>query len=81
MGGVFPGQGPAIIENSLTPVVWAGDQFDELESAAAKAGIGARSFAVHLEIDTGMSRQGVAPDDLASVLNRFGPARRCVSKR
>jgi alanine racemase len=73
MGGIFPGQGSAILENSLTPVVWTGDQFDELEAATAEAGTGSGSVAVHLEIDTGMSRQGVAPTDLESVLNRFGP--------
>ena len=31
------------------------------------------SIPVHLEIDTGMSRQGVAPDQLAPLLARFTP--------
>lgn len=72
MGGIFPRQGRSLIQGSLTPVVWAPDQFDELEAAAAGAGMSAGSVAVHLEIDTGMSRQGVAPAELDSVLKRFG---------
>ncbi|HET6206791.1 MAG TPA: alanine racemase [Terracidiphilus sp.] len=73
MGGIFPGQGPALLQHSLTPVVWAADQFEELETAANEAGLGRGSVPVHLEIDTGMSRQGVAPDDLEKILKRFGP--------
>ena len=73
IGGAFPGQGAAVLEHSLTPVVWDGWQFDELESAARARGAAPQSIAVHLEIDTGMSRQGVAPEDLARLLTRFGP--------
>ncbi len=73
MGGIFPGQGPAVLQHSLTPVVWATDQFEELETAAKKAGMGTGSVPVHFEIDTGMSRQGVTPADLEPILKRFGP--------
>jgi alanine racemase len=73
MGGIFPGQGPALLQHSLTPVVWATDQFEELETAANEAGLGQGSVPVHLEIDTGMSRQGVAPAELEQILKRFGP--------
>ena len=52
IGGVFAGQGSAVILNKLTPVVWEPRQFDELERAARAIGI--RSLSVHLEIDTGM---------------------------
>jgi alanine racemase len=72
MGGVFPGQGPAIIENSLAAVAWAPNQLDELESAAQAAKAAPRSIAVHLEIDTGMSRQGAPVNHLAPLLERFG---------
>ena len=60
MAGVFPGQGPAIIEHNLTPVVWEPAQVDSLESAARAAQLRAGSLSVHLEIDTGMSRQGAS---------------------
>jgi alanine racemase len=72
MGGVFPGQGPAIVEHSLAAVAWTPDQLDELESAARAANAAPRSIAVHLEIDTGMSRQGAPVDSLASILERIG---------
>lgn len=73
IGGVFAGQGTAVLEHSLTPVVWDKWQFEELESAARAAGATPQAIAVHLEIDTGMSRQGTALDDLSSLLARFGP--------
>jgi alanine racemase len=75
MGGAFPGQGAELAANRLTPVVWDPLQIDEL---AALPGLPPASLAVHLEIDTGMSRQGVSLDDLPSLLARFtasGPLR------
>jgi alanine racemase len=72
MGGVFPGQESAVVENNLTPVVWEPYQLDRIEAAARAGGTGAGSIAVHLEIDSGMSRQGVAPDNLDPVLSRLG---------
>ena len=76
MGGLFAGQGAAVIEHRLTPAVWEHWQIDELEAAARRLGTGPRSVPVHLEIDTGMSRQGVAigdsaPEALSSILQRF----------
>ena len=47
---------------------------DELEGAAQKAGLRAGSLPVHLEIDTGMSRQGVSLDGVAPALARFHPS-------
>lgn len=70
MSGCFPGEGAAVVRHGLTPVVWEHWQLDELENAASAAG--ARTLSVHLEIDTGMSRQGVSLDGLAEVLARFG---------
>jgi len=76
MGGVFAGQGPAVAKHGLTAVVWEPWQLDELEGAARASGgqSGAQSVGlpVHLEIDTGMSRQGVGVEGLSSVLARFG---------
>jgi alanine racemase len=73
IGGVFPSQGAAVVEHGLTVVAWEAWQLDELQAAAQAAGAG--SVPVHLEIDTGMSRQGVGPtggNGLASLLGRFG---------
>ncbi len=78
MGGFFPGQAEAVVKHGLTPSVWTVQQLDELEEAArtagsGKAGQGAESFPLHLEIDTGMSRQGVSLDELPGFLARFTP--------
>ena len=73
IGGVFPGQAAAAIQFQLTPVAWEPWQVDELVSAARAAGSQPGSVPVHLEIDTGMSRQGVSPSDLATIFARFGP--------
>lgn len=71
IGGVFPGQAEAVIAHRLTPVVWEPYQLYLLEGAARAAGLVAGNFAVHLEIDTGMSRQGADVDDVAGVLAHF----------
>lgn len=71
MGGIFPGQGAVALANTLTPVIWDAGHVDELESAARAAGALPHSVAVHLEIDTGMSRQGAAPEDLPALLAPF----------
>ena len=70
LGGAFPGQGGDVIRHRLTTVVWETAQIDELEAAANAAG--AHAVPVHLEIDTGMSRQGADAEGLARVLPRFG---------
>ncbi len=74
ISGPFPGEGAAAIEHRLTAVVWEPWQLEELESAARNAGCGERGVPVHLELDTGMSRQGVALGDLEAVLARFVPS-------
>ena len=58
MCGMEPGYAGRIVEHRLTPVVWTPSHVQALESAAGQAG---RRVAVHLEIDSGMSRQGAAP--------------------
>lgn len=56
-----------VLEESLTPVVY--DPAD-LERFAEAAVIRGRPAEVHLKVDTGMSRLGVAPADLPAVLDR-----------
>ncbi len=73
IGGVFPGQAAAAIQFQLTPVAWETWQLDELLAAARAAGAQPGSLPIHLEIETGMSRQGAGPNDLAAILARFGP--------
>ena len=69
MSGCYPDQGAAVVMNRLTPVAWDPWQLDELEGAARASGVD--SVAVHLEVDTGMSRQGVDLGGLGAILARF----------
>jgi alanine racemase len=48
----------SIVEHRLTPVVWTPEHVQAVEAAAERAG---GRVAVHLEIDSGMARQGAAP--------------------
>lgn len=68
LAGPFPGQAQDCIFHGLTPVVWELSQLDELAEAHPE---GAPQLAVHLEVDTGMSRQGAALDDLQPILDCF----------
>ena len=71
MSGMFDGEADAVIDLGLTPVVWEAWQVDLLEEAAARRRMPAGSVAVHLEIDTGMSRQGVRLAEAPALLSRF----------
>ena len=72
IGGPFPGQGAAVIAQRLTPVVWEAWHLEELEAAARAADCAPGSVVVHLELDTGMSRQGVGAGELDAILASFG---------
>lgn len=71
MSGVWRGEAEAAIEHRLTPAVWEPFHLEWLDKAARRQGLGASEFPVHLEIDTGMSRQGVGLADLKALLERF----------
>jgi alanine racemase len=73
VSGFARGQAPAAIEFQLTPIAWEQWQLDELAAAARAAGAAPGSVPVHLEIDTGMSRQGVLPSELSSIFSHFAP--------
>jgi alanine racemase len=79
LSGIVPGDAETVIDQGLTPVVWEPWQLDLLEAAGRARGLAAGSLAVHLEIDTGMSRQGVRvvgteiSPGAAAVLRRFHP--------
>jgi alanine racemase len=75
MSGVWEQEADAAIEHRLTPVVWETVHLDWLEEAARRRGLSAQSVPVHLEIDTGMARQGVRLAHLAALLERLGDAK------
>ncbi len=70
MSGIFPGEADTVIDQGLTPVVWEPWHLDLLEGAATARSMPPGSLPVHLEIDTGMARQGVR-GSLDSLLLRF----------
>ncbi|MDE1163485.1 MAG: alanine racemase [Acidobacteriaceae bacterium] len=56
-----------VVRWRLTPSVWTSKHVAALDAAANEAG--AKDIAVHVEVDTGMSRQGAAPGEgLVAVL-------------
>jgi alanine racemase len=60
----------SIVQQGLTPVVWQRRQMQCLAEAVARRGAGS-PLRVHLEIDTGMARQGVAPGEELHALLRW----------
>jgi alanine racemase len=68
MSGLLGEDADAMVQQGLTAVVWGRQQMEWLVEAAARQGTGL-PVPVHLEIDTGMARQGVAPgEELEAVL-------------
>ena len=57
-----------VVERDLTPVVWTVEHVGMLERAAEAAG---KVVRVHLEIDTGMARQGADSEWVAVVAERL----------
>jgi alanine racemase len=66
MSGIWRGEALAAVEHNLTPAVWSAEQISELNAAAEKRAEAA--FPVHIEVDTGMSRQGVRLTNLPKLL-------------
>ena len=65
MCGLEAAEVPVLVEHHLTPVVWFAEQVDWLAAHAPRD----HPLRVHIEIDTGMARQGVRPgDDLGRLL-------------
>ena len=73
MSGIWEGEADAVVEYGLTPIVWESFHLDLLEAEARRQGLHPRSIGVHLELDTGMSRQGVSLHTAAlkEILMRF----------
>jgi len=66
MTGFWRGEEAEIVRLKLTPTVWERWQIEALEAAAAALGV--VRHPVHLKVDTGMGRLGVAVDQLGEVL-------------
>lgn len=72
LGGFFPDQAGDIVELGLTPFIFDRAVIAPLDEAAREQG---RSpFPVHLKIDTGATRLGVMPSELARALDELRSA-------
>jgi alanine racemase len=71
MTGFWRGEESEIVRLRLTPTVWEPWHVESLENAAAS---GTVRQAVHLKVDTGMGRLGVALAELPAVLRALGAA-------
>jgi alanine racemase len=76
MSSLWHGEADTLLDRSLTPVVWEPYHFELLVEAARRRNLGrakiAANIPVHLEIDTGMARQGVAPGQpLAALIAQY----------
>jgi alanine racemase len=66
MTGFWRGEEEEIARLRLTPTVWEPGQVELLEKAASKLAL--PGLPIHLKVDTGMGRLGVAPEDLPQII-------------
>jgi alanine racemase len=73
--GFWRGEEQEIVRLRLTPTVWETEQIALLEKAAAELKV---RHPVHLKIDTGMGRLGVAPQDLPRICSALRSSQHLV---
>jgi alanine racemase len=73
MTGFWRGEETEIVRLRLTPTVWEQRQVESLDAAAAVLGVA--QHPVHLKVDTGMGRLGVAMEQLPTLLNAIKAAK------
>ena len=61
LGGFWPGEEKNFLEYDLTPAVHRCEQLATFEAAAAK--LRKKHVPIHVKVDTGMNRLGIAPSD------------------
>ena len=76
MTGFWRGEETEIVRLRLTPTVWEPWQIESLDQAAARLGVS--QHPVHLKVDSGMGRLGVALDQLPAVLAVLHDAKHLV---
>ena len=72
MTGFWQGDEPEVIHQQLTPAVWESWHVERLQLAAAKSS--SAPVPVHLKVDTGMGRLGVAVAELPALLAQLRAA-------
>ena len=61
LGGFWPGEEKNFMEYDLTPAIHRCEQLATFEAAAAK--LRKKHVAIHVKVDTGMNRLGIAPNE------------------
>ncbi len=69
LGGVYPAEYDDVVRARLTPVVWEAEAGRALAARARAAG---RVVALHVKVDTGMSRLGVTVAETPDLLRKLG---------
>jgi alanine racemase len=69
LGAYYNRHQDEVLAERLTPVVYDKGEPEKFAAAAARRG---RLTDVHIKVDTGMSRLGIAPHDLEAMLARLG---------
>jgi alanine racemase len=69
LGGFWPGEEKNLIDHNLTPAIHRCEHLALFDAAAAKAR--KRNASIHLKIDTGMNRLGIAATDIDCFANRL----------
>jgi alanine racemase len=72
----WPGEEDQLLKNKIAPAVIRCEQLSALESAAARRKLGKRSVGIHLKIDTGMNRLGIAPKDIDCFARQYEKCQR-----
>jgi alanine racemase len=73
MTGFWRGEETEIVRQRLTPTVWEQRQIESLDAAAVALGVA--QHPVHLKVDTGMGRLGVAMEQLPMLLDAIKAAK------
>lgn len=68
LGAYYDGRHADVVSENLVPVVYDPAELPHLAAAAAAQH---RRLDIHLKVDTGMSRLGIAVDDVPAVLDRI----------
>jgi len=75
MTGFWRGEEEAVIHHELTPAIATLEHLESLERAAEALGRPTKSIAVHLKVDTGMTRLGLPMAELPDFLGRLKASR------
>lgn len=69
LGGFWPGEEKNLVNYNLTPAIHRCEQLAPFEAAAAR--LRKKSVLIHLKMDTGMNRLGIAPKDVDCFARQF----------